>query len=59
MMSSIYNCTIQICINPGLDSLESFLIDSNDNFVSHYKDRVERRYGLESKADPMSDKVTQ
>jgi hypothetical protein len=45
-MFSIYNCfIIQIYINPGLDSLEFFLIDSNNIFVSHYKDVVERNMG--------------
>jgi hypothetical protein len=48
-----------ICINPRLDALEFFLIDSNENHISYYKDRIEREYLLKSKTSPMPDKVEQ
>ena len=46
-----------ICINPKLDALEFLLIDSSENHISYYKDRVERAYLLKSKTSPMPDKV--
>jgi len=48
-----------ICINPRLDVLEFFLIDSSESHISYYKNRVERKYLLESKTNPMPDKVEQ
>ena len=46
-----------ICINPKLDALEFFLIDSSEKYISYYKGRSERRYLLKWKTDPMDSTV--